>query len=97
MNPRQHPKKRRSSVSRGFTAEISSKRYVKNISISNEAHDRVLFEGVFGELEELNLVEDNVLEIIGSQGTLRIDITREDLERLLDRKPECGPSSKVGS
>jgi hypothetical protein len=84
-------------VSRGFTAEISSKRYVKNVSISNEAHDRVLFEGVFGELEELNLIEDNVLEIIGTQGTLRIDVTKKDLERLFDRKRECSPSSEVGS
>ena len=84
-------------MSRGFTAEISSKRYVKNISISNEAHDRVLFEGVFGELEELNLVEDNVLEIVGTQGTLRIDITRKDLEELFHRKRECTPSSEVGS
>ena len=83
-------------MGRGFTAEISSKRYVKNVSISNEAHDRVLFEGFYGELEELNLVEDNVLEVIGTQGTLRIEITRHDLEGLLNRKSECDPSPEVG-
>ena len=83
-------------MGRGFTAEISSKRYVKNVSISNEAHDRVLFEGFYGELKELNLVEDNVLEVIGTQGTLRIEITRHDLEGLLDRKSEYSPSPEVG-
>lgn len=72
-------------MDRGFTAEISSKRYVKNISISNEAHDRVLFEGVFGELEELYMVEDKVLEIKGTEGTLRIDISREELARIFER------------
>jgi hypothetical protein len=70
---------------------------VKNISISNEAHDRVLFEGVFGELEELNMVEDKVLEIKGTVGTLRIDLTMVELAGLIDRGTECGPSSEVGS
>lgn len=71
-------------MDRGFTAEISSKKYVKNISISNEAHDRVLFEGVIGELEELYMVEDKVLEIKGTEGTLRIDISREELARIFE-------------
>jgi hypothetical protein len=97
VNLREHSQEEKLGVSRGFTAEISSKRYVKNVSISNEAHDRVLFEGVFGELEELNLIEDNVLEIVGTQGTLRIDVTREDLVGLLGRNRECDPSSEVGS
>ncbi|MCW4051313.1 MAG: hypothetical protein NWE89_16435 [Candidatus Bathyarchaeota archaeon] len=69
-------------MNRGFTAEINSKQYVKNISISNEAHNRVLFEGTFGELEEVYMVEDKVLEIKGTHGTLRIDVTKEELERI---------------
>jgi hypothetical protein len=71
-------------MDRGFTAEISSKKYVKNISISNEAHDRVLFEGVIGELEELYMVDDKVLEIKGTEGTLRIDITKQELARIFE-------------
>ncbi len=71
-------------MDRGFTAEISSKRYVKNVSISNEAHDRVLFEGVFGELQEISMVDDKVLEIKGTEGTLRIDVTRQELEGVLE-------------
>jgi hypothetical protein len=72
-------------MDRGFTAEISSKRYVKNVSISNEAHDRVLFEGVFGELREIYMVDDKVLEIVGTEGTLRIDITKQELEGIFER------------
>ena len=71
-------------MDRGFTAEISSKKYVKNISISNEAHDRVLFEGVIGELEELYMVDDKVLEIKGTEGTLRIDVTKQELARIFE-------------
>jgi len=73
-------------MDRGFTAEISSKRYVKNVSISNEAHDRVLFEGVFGELLEIYMVEDKVLEIKGTEGTLRIDVTKQELARIFERR-----------
>ena len=69
---------------RGFTAEISSKQYVKNVSISNEAHDRVLFEGVYGDFLGLQMIEDRVLEIRGTEGTLRIDISREELARILE-------------
>ena len=72
-------------MDRGFTAEISSKRHVKNVSISNEAHDRVLFEGVFGELREVYMVDDRVLEIKGGQvkfgieAPARVAIHREEV------------------
>ena len=75
-------------MDRGFTAEISSKRYVKNVSISNEAHDRVLFEGVFGELQEVYMVDDKVLEIKGTEGTLRIDVTKEELALIFEKSKD---------
>jgi hypothetical protein len=75
-------------LDRGFTAEISSKRYVKNVSISNEAHDRVLFEGVFGELQEVYMVDDSVLEIKGTEGTLRIDVTKQELARIFEKRQD---------
>lgn len=75
-------------MDRGFTAEISSKRYVKNVSISNEAHDRVLFEGVFGELLEVYMVDDKVLEIKGTEGTLRIDVTKQELAHIFKNRDD---------
>lgn len=75
-------------MDRGFTAEISSKRYVKNVSISNEAHDRVLFEGVFGELLEVYMVDDKVLEIKGTEGTLRIDVTKQELALIFEKRED---------
>jgi hypothetical protein len=70
-------------IGRGFSIEMESKRYVKNISISDEAHDRVLFEGNIGSLEELSMADERVLEIRGSNGLLRIDVTTQELEEMI--------------
>jgi len=65
-----------------FSVEIKSKKFVKNISISDESHDCVLFEGNLGELLELSLVED-VLEFIGANGVLRVGLTEDQLRKAL--------------
>jgi hypothetical protein len=44
------------NLEHSFSVEMKSKRHVKSISISDEAHDRVLFEGSLGELLGLSLV-----------------------------------------
>ena len=69
-----------------FSIEMKSKNHVKNISISNEAHDRVLFEGNLGELLELSLVEGDVLEFVGVNGVLRISVKKEQLKKSLRTK-----------
>ena len=66
-----------------FSIEMKSKRYVKNISISDEAHDRVLFEGNLGKLLNMSLVEGDVLELIGVNGVLRIGLTIEQLQETI--------------
>jgi len=73
-------------ISSSFSVEITSKKHVKNISISDEAHERVLFEGDLGELQELSLVEGDVLEFTGVYGILRIGVTDEQLQQVLSRK-----------
>jgi hypothetical protein len=67
----------------GFSVDLKSKQYVKNLSISNEAHDKVLFEGNLGEMLELSLVEGNVLEFIGTNGVLRLALTEGQLRKAL--------------
>ena len=80
-----------------FSIEMKSKQYVKNISISNEAHDRVLFEGNLGRLLGISLVEGDVLELIGINGVLRINLTKEQLLESIKNASQVNPSSKVGS
>ena len=66
-----------------FSIEMKSKIHVKNISISDEAQDKVLFEGSIGKLLYLSLIEDNVLEFIGSNGIIRIAVTEKQLKKAL--------------
>jgi len=60
-----------------FSIEMKSKKHVRTISVSNESHDRVLFEGFLGDLQELSMVEGKVLEIRGTKGILRVDLAED--------------------
>ena len=71
-----------------FSIEMKSKKHVKHISMSNESHEHVLFEGSLGELEELSMVEGAVLEVRGANGVLRIDLSEDKLRRMLSHKKE---------
>ena len=53
-----------------LSVEMKSKAYVRSISISNEARDRLLFEGNPGELEEVAFVD--MLEVRGTHGVFRV-------------------------
>ena len=71
-----------------FSIELKSKKHVRHISVSNESRDRVLFEGSLGELQELSMVEGAVLEVKGTSGVLRIDLSEDELRKMLSRKRE---------
>lgn len=43
----------------------------------------MLFEGFLGELKEISLVEGLMLEVRGSNGILRMDLTEEELRSAL--------------
>lgn len=74
-----------------FSIEMKSKKYVKNITISDRTHDRVVFEGDLGELESLTLVDDYVLEFIGANGVLRLAVTEQQLQNALKEKQKNQP------
>jgi hypothetical protein len=70
-------------VGRVFSVEMGSKRHVKSVLISDDAHDRVLFEGNLGELEGLSMIEESMLEVRGAHGVLRMDIGADELTEML--------------
>ena len=76
---------------------MKSKKHVKSISISDEARDRVLFEGNLGELLELSIVEGDVLEFIGVNGVLRIGITEKQLWKALRVASQVEPQRRGGA
>ena len=65
---------------------MKSKDHIKSISMSNGPHGGVLFEGFLGELEELGMVEEVILEVKGCNGTLRIDLDEGELRKMLAKK-----------
>ena len=62
---------------------------MRSISISDEAHDRVLFEGDLGELEEVAFVGGSMLEVRGSNGVLRIELGEDETRRLMSQMSEA--------
>ena len=81
-----------------FSVEIESKKHVRSISISDQAHDRVLFEGDLGRLLEVSIIERSSLEMVGENGILRIEIGEDVLQRVLESPDrELSLSSEVGS
>jgi len=77
---------------------MGSKKHVRSISISDQAHDRVLFEGDLGRLLEVSIIECSALEMVGENGVLRIEIDEDVLQRVLESPDrELSLSSEVGS
>jgi len=71
-----------------FSIEMISKKYVKQISVSDESHDRVFFEGFLGDIEELGFVNGGMLEIQGVNGTFRMDISEEELRAVFFKEDD---------
>jgi len=83
-------------MDKGFSVELYDKRYVKSISLSNESHDRVLIDGVLGQLSSVNIIEDAVLEFNGKNGVIRIDVDPDLLRKSLLKQCE-GQGSDSGA
>jgi hypothetical protein len=77
-----------------FSIEMKSMEYVSNISISERTHGHVVFEGDLGKLESLNLVEDNVLELLGTNGAIRLTVSEQKLQNLLTVRAKSDKKNK---
>ena len=71
-----------------FSVEMASKKHLVNVSISDKSYDRVLIEGFLGKLTEIEMIEDSLLKFKGTNGVLRIDISKDGLWQKLRAKPE---------
>ena len=68
-----------------FSIELKSKEYLKLVAMPNGAKDNVLIEGFLGDLEVVDLVEGAMLEIQGTNGTFKMDLKEEELNKLCSR------------
>lgn len=88
--PRRTPKENEHA----FSVELKSKEYMKHVSMSNDAKDKVLIEGFLGELEEINTIEGVMLEIKGGNGILRMDLKEKELRKWLSKRKRRNHSKR---
>ena len=71
-----------------FSLEMKCKKFVKNLSFSNDSRNRVYFQGFLGDIKELSFVNGGMLEIKGVSGTFRIDLSKEELRKMMTKQAE---------
>ncbi len=76
-----------------FIIELKSKSDVKSASLDGD--EKIHIEGSLGSFKRAQFVEDLVLEVIGSNGELRIDLGVNDLH-LQPRKAEGSNEDRRG-
>jgi len=69
---------KRGLKARVFSIELGSGSALKKVSVPS-GKQRILLEGTIGLLEHARFVEDAILELIGTDGVLRVDLSKEDL------------------
>ena len=74
------PAKKELGKGRIFSVELDVGQDLKKVSVPNGSR-RILLEGTIGALREAGFVEDSILQLVGSGGILRVDLSREDLAR----------------
>jgi hypothetical protein len=62
-----------------FSIELKSKEYLKTINLANGTCENVLVEGTIGQLLHAEFVEGVMLEVVGSKGTLRVDLSPDQI------------------
>jgi len=63
-----------------FSIELKSKAYLKTVNLANGTHESVLVEGTIGQFQRAEFVESIVLEVVGTKGVLRIDLSPEQIQ-----------------
>jgi hypothetical protein len=65
-----------------FSVQMKNTKSISGLVIDRKK-DGVFLEGELGLIEDLELIEERVLTIKGENGTIRIDLSREELMHVL--------------
>lgn len=68
-----------------FSIELKSMQYVRRMAIPQRTGGTVLFECLLGRLDELSRIERVMPESKGYDGTLRIEVSEEELRKLVTK------------
>jgi hypothetical protein len=77
---------------RFFSVELTSKNHLKNVTLTNGSYDNVLVEGTIGELVAATFSEDEILEVMGKKGVLRINLAQTDIQKNIEDNQSKGKS-----
>lgn len=69
-----------------FSIELKSKDHLKNISYSNKGQSNAVVEGYLGKLIDIQFTEGIMLEINGANGSLRMDLSETEFEKLIPKQ-----------
>ena len=61
--------------------ELKSKSNLKNVTLANGSSDMVLLEGTLGELVRATFAEGVILEVVGKNGVLRVDLGENEIQK----------------
>ncbi len=75
------------SKERIFSVELKSKKNLKNVTLTNGGSDSVLLEGTIGELKQAHFTEGIILEVIGKDGVLRVDLGEDEIKKTPQQQP----------
>jgi len=64
---------------RSFSIELKNKQNLKNITLNSSSTENVLLEGTIGELKTASFVSEDILEVVGSQGVLRVNVAKQEI------------------
>ncbi len=67
---------------RFFSVELKSKVHLKNVTLTNGSSNSALIEGTLGELVQATFAENEILEVVGTKGTFRINLARNELNEV---------------
>ena len=71
-----------------FSIELTSKRYV-SFKQSKDVESEVLIEGTLGNLVSLTFVEGMMLELRGTNGVFRLDMTESEWNHLYKKEVDA--------
>ena len=72
-------------MNHSFSVDMTNAKSVSGLAV-NRKKDGVFLEGELGLLMDIELIEGRVLTITGENGTIRIDITKEELKHAFEPK-----------
>jgi hypothetical protein len=74
------------NMKHAFSIEMTSRKHLQQVSLSDKVDTNVLIEGYLGDIKTVELIDGVLLEIHGHNGILRLDITSDELQKLLNKK-----------